>query len=57
MRHVSPEYRTDMPESVADFTETTRRQHETARLVAARRYWQRTKVRTPFVPPTEDSPQ
>ncbi len=51
MRHNPNEHRDAQPDGFAEYTEATRRRYETARLVATRRYWQRTKPRVAFVPP------
>lgn len=50
-RHPANEHRDEQPDGFAEYAEATRRRYETARLVATRRYWQRTKPRAPFVPP------
>lgn len=55
MRNVPMERTDETPHAVAEYAEATRRRYETARLIATRRYWRGTRVRTPFVPPDEDT--
>ena len=50
--HYTPnDTRDAQPDGLAEYAEATRRRYEAARIIATRRYWQRTKPRTPFVLP------
>ncbi len=43
MQHTSSETTHEFPHEVAEHAEVARSRNEAARLIAARRYWQRTK--------------